>query len=97
MPFPTPPEKVLAAARAFGREKFAHQHRYAMVLVPRQHNPGLQIANCERQVMLRANPMRAAAPSNPRARTRPRPEVPPHNRCRSTCALGWFRHGATNA
>ena len=32
MPFPTPPEKVLAAARAFGREKFGHQHRYAMVL-----------------------------------------------------------------
>jgi hypothetical protein len=32
MPSPTPPEKVLAAARAFAREKFAGQHRYAMAL-----------------------------------------------------------------
>ena len=32
MPSPTPPEKVLAAARTFAREKFAGQHRYAMVL-----------------------------------------------------------------
>jgi len=32
MPSPTPPEKVLAAARMFAREKFAAQHRYAMVL-----------------------------------------------------------------
>ena len=39
MPFPTPPEKVLAAARAFGREKFGHQHRYAMVLHTDQKHP----------------------------------------------------------
>ena len=39
MPFPTPPEKVLAAARAFGREKFGHQHRYAMVLRTDQKHP----------------------------------------------------------
>jgi hypothetical protein len=32
MPFPTPPEKVLTAARKFAREKFALQYRYAMVL-----------------------------------------------------------------
>jgi hypothetical protein len=32
MPAPTPPEKVLAAARVFAREKFGAQHRYAMVL-----------------------------------------------------------------
>jgi len=32
MPSPTPPEKVLSAARKFAREKFALQHRYAMVL-----------------------------------------------------------------
>jgi hypothetical protein len=32
MPSPTPPEKVLAAARKFAREKFALQHRHAMVL-----------------------------------------------------------------
>jgi hypothetical protein len=31
MPAPTPPDKVLAAARQFAREKF-RQHRYAMVL-----------------------------------------------------------------
>ena len=31
MPSPTPPDKVLAAARKFAREKFT-QHRYAMVL-----------------------------------------------------------------
>jgi hypothetical protein len=39
MPSPTPPEKVLAAARAFGREKFGHQHRYAMVLHTDQKHP----------------------------------------------------------
>ena len=32
MPAPTPPEKVLAAAHAFAREKFGVRHRYAMVL-----------------------------------------------------------------
>jgi hypothetical protein len=32
MSSPTPPDKVLAAARKFAREKFALQHRYAMVL-----------------------------------------------------------------
>lgn len=32
MPAPTPPEKVLAAARSFAREKFGVRHRYAMVL-----------------------------------------------------------------
>jgi hypothetical protein len=32
MPFPTPSEKVLAAARKFAREKFALRHRYAMAL-----------------------------------------------------------------
>ena len=39
MPFPTPPQKVLAAARTFGREKFGHQHRYAMVLHTDQKHP----------------------------------------------------------
>lgn len=32
MPAPTPPEKVLAAARVFAREKFGVRHRFAMVL-----------------------------------------------------------------
>jgi hypothetical protein len=32
MPAGTPPEKVLEAAKKFAREKFAHQHRYAMAL-----------------------------------------------------------------
>lgn len=49
MPAPTPPEKVLAAARAFAREKFGKEHRYAMVLhlcgvvvyVERVPQPGL--------------------------------------------------------
>ena len=39
MPAPTPPEKVLAAARVFAREKFALEHRYAMVLHADQAHP----------------------------------------------------------
>lgn len=39
MPAPTPPEKVLAAARMFAREKFGAQHRYAMVLHTDQAHP----------------------------------------------------------
>jgi type IV secretory pathway VirD2 relaxase len=39
MPTPTPPEKVLAAARAFAREKFGVRHRYAMALHADQANP----------------------------------------------------------
>ncbi len=39
MPSPTPPEKVLAAARKFAREKFGAQHRYAMVLHTDQKHP----------------------------------------------------------
>jgi hypothetical protein len=39
MPAPTPPEKVLAAARTFAREKFGAQHRYAMVLHTDQAHP----------------------------------------------------------
>jgi hypothetical protein len=39
MPFPTPPQKVLAAARVFGREKFGNRHRYAMVLHTDQKHP----------------------------------------------------------
>lgn len=39
MPALTPPEKVLAAARTFAREKFALQHRYAMVLHTDQPHP----------------------------------------------------------
>ena len=37
MPAPTPPEKVLAAARAFAREKFGVRHRYAMALHRTSH------------------------------------------------------------
>ena len=43
MPSPTPPEKVLAAARKFAREKFALQHRYAMVLHTDQEHPHVHI------------------------------------------------------
>jgi hypothetical protein len=39
MPAPTPPEKVLAAARRFAQEKFGAQHRYAMVLHTDQPHP----------------------------------------------------------
>jgi type IV secretory pathway VirD2 relaxase len=39
MPSPTPPEKVLAAAQNFAREKFGSQHRYAMVLHTDQRHP----------------------------------------------------------
>ena len=43
MPSPTPPDKVLAAARVFAREKFAGQHRYAMVLHTDQQNPHVHL------------------------------------------------------
>src|SRR3984893_2567758 len=43
MPSPTPPEKVLAAARAFAREKFAGQHRYALVLHTDQEHPHVHL------------------------------------------------------
>src|SRR5437870_5803877 len=43
MPAPTPPEKVLAAARKFAREKFALQHRYAMVLHTDQRHPHVHL------------------------------------------------------
>jgi hypothetical protein len=39
MPSSTPPDKVLAAARKFAREKFALKHRYAMVLHTEQQHP----------------------------------------------------------
>ena len=39
MPSPTPPDKVLAAARKFAREKFASKHRYALVLHTDQQHP----------------------------------------------------------
>jgi hypothetical protein len=43
MPAPTQPEKVLVAARAFAREKFAVQHRYAMVLHTDQAHPHVHL------------------------------------------------------
>jgi hypothetical protein len=43
MPSPTPPEKVLAAARAFAREKFAGQHRYALVMHTDQQHPHVHL------------------------------------------------------
>jgi hypothetical protein len=42
MPAPTPPDKVLAAARQFARQKFA-QHRYAMVLHTHQQHPHVHL------------------------------------------------------
>ncbi len=42
MPAPTPPDKVLAAAQHFARQKFA-QHRYAMVLHTHQQHPHVHL------------------------------------------------------
>ena len=42
MPSPTPPDKVLAAARKFARENF-RQHRYAMVLHTHQQQPHVHL------------------------------------------------------
>jgi hypothetical protein len=43
MPAPTPPEKVLAAARKFAREKFALQHRYVMALHTDPQHPHVHL------------------------------------------------------
>ena len=43
MPSPTPPGKVLAAAKVFAREKFGAKHRYAMVLHTHQHHPHVHL------------------------------------------------------
>jgi hypothetical protein len=43
MPAPTPPEKVLTAARAFAREKFGVRHRYAMVMHADQAHPHVHL------------------------------------------------------
>jgi DNA-binding transcriptional regulator YiaG len=43
MPHPTPPEKVLAAAKVFAREKFGLQHRYAMALHTDQRHPHVHL------------------------------------------------------
>jgi hypothetical protein len=53
MPAPTPPDKVLAAARKFAREKFA-QHRYAMVLHTDQKHPHVHlVVKAENELGLR--------------------------------------------
>lgn len=43
MPHPTPPEKVLAAAKVFAREKFGLKHRYAMALHTDQEHPHVHL------------------------------------------------------
>src|SRR6185437_12850624 len=43
MPAPTPPEKVLAAARAFARDKFGVRHRYAIALHADQAHPHVHL------------------------------------------------------
>ena len=43
MPSPTPPDKVLAAARVFAREKFGVKHRYAMALHTHQQHPHVHL------------------------------------------------------
>jgi hypothetical protein len=43
MPSPTPPDKVLAAAKTFAREKFAANHRYAMALHTHQQHPHVHL------------------------------------------------------
>ena len=43
MPAPTPPDKVLAAAKTFAREKFGLKYRYAMALHTHQEHPHVHI------------------------------------------------------
>jgi len=43
MPKGTPPDKLLAASRAFAREQFALKHRYAMVLHTDQGHPHVHL------------------------------------------------------
>ena len=43
MPAPTAPDKVLAAARTFAREKFALKHQYAMALHTHQRHPHVHL------------------------------------------------------
>ena len=43
MPAPTPPEKVLAGAKTFAREKFGAQYRYAMALHTHQQHPHVHL------------------------------------------------------
>ncbi len=43
MPAGTPPERLLAASRAFAREEFTLQHRYAMVLHTDQDHPHVHL------------------------------------------------------
>jgi len=43
MPAPTPPDKVLAAARNFAREKFALNHSYVMALHIHQRHPHVHL------------------------------------------------------
>jgi len=43
MPAPTGPEAVLAAAKAFAREKFGAKHRYAMALHTHQQHPHVHL------------------------------------------------------
>jgi hypothetical protein len=43
MPTPTPPQAVLAAAKAFAREKFGAKHRYAMALHTHQQHPHVHL------------------------------------------------------
>jgi hypothetical protein len=43
MPAGTPPDKVLAAAKRFAREKFGAQHRYVMALHTHQQHPHVHL------------------------------------------------------
>ncbi|MDE2136242.1 MAG: relaxase/mobilization nuclease domain-containing protein [Gammaproteobacteria bacterium] len=43
MPAPTPPKAVLAAAKAFAREKFGAKHRYALALHTHQQHPHVHL------------------------------------------------------
>ena len=43
MPAPTPPDKVLAAAKTFAREKFGLKYRYAMALHAHQKHPHVHL------------------------------------------------------
>jgi hypothetical protein len=65
MPAGTPPQKLLAATQKFAREKFALQHRYAMVLHTDQGHPHVHLVvkaqgeSCEKRLTIRKATLRA--------------------------------------
>jgi hypothetical protein len=64
MPHPTPPEKALAAAKVFAREKFGLQHRYAMALHTDQRHPHVHLGRQGGRLRRSASPHRQTHATN---------------------------------